>query len=76
MLQPLKMTYLEIRDLAEKWCEEVGLDRFDTWHYPFEPEHAMTVTQVLYRFIQEGRMTTLKGMKSYFDRYVHAVQSR
>ena len=70
MLKPLEMTYLEVRDLSEKWCEEAGIDRFDRWHYPFEPDQAMSVTQVLYRFIQEGRMTTLEGMRGYFDRYL------
>ncbi len=70
MIQPLKMTYIEIRDLSEAWCEEAGIDRFDKWYYPFEPEQQMTVTQVLYRFICEGRMCTIKGMRGYFDRYL------
>ncbi len=69
MLQALQMTYIEVRDLSEQWCEEAGIDRMDIWHYPFKPEEKMTVTQVLYRFIQEGRMTTREGMRRQFDRY-------
>lgn len=69
-MHPLEMTYIEIQKLADEWCEEAGIDRFDRWHYPFEPDQAMSVTQVLYRFICEGRMCTIEGMRSYFDRYL------
>lgn len=74
MLQPLSMTYIEIRDLSERWCDEAGIDRGDTWHYPFKPE-PMTVTQVMWKMIEERRMTTLEGMRCHFDRYVRARQA-
>jgi hypothetical protein len=70
MLQPLQMNFLQVKALADEWCEEAGIDRQDTWHYPFEPEAAMTVTFVLWRFIEEGRMCTIAGMRGYFDRYL------
>ncbi len=71
MLQALEMSYVEVKALSEEWCEEAGIDRQDTWYYPFKPE-AMTVTQVLWRMIEEHRMTTLKGMREYFNRYLSA----
>ena len=76
MYQPLQMNFLQVKELADQWCEEAGIDRGDTWHYPFEPEAAMTVVQVLWRFIEEGRMTTLTGMRGYFDRYLRTRQAR
>lgn len=71
MLQALRMTYIEVRDLSEQWCDEAGIDRMDTWHYPFKPE-AMTVTQVMWKMVEEHRMTTLAGMREYFNRYLRA----
>jgi hypothetical protein len=69
------MTFLDIRDLAEKWCDEVSIDRFDIWTSP-DGVGKMTVTQWLFN-LHERRDMTIPGMRLHFDRNVDAImQSR
>lgn len=74
MVQPEKMTYLQIKVIAEGWCEAAGIDRQGTWHYPFRPDEKMSITQVLWTLHTERNMSA-GGMKLYFERYLYAIKA-
>ncbi len=66
------MTFIEIKNELDSWCEEYGIDRGDTMHYPFRPEETMTIMQAMWRLHSEGRVNSMRGLRIYFDRYVSA----
>lgn len=69
------MTFIEIKQLAEQWCEEAGVDISESWHHPYRPEVETSIALVLWSLHTE-RYMSVQGMKLHFDRFVNAVQQR
>jgi hypothetical protein len=65
------MNYLQIKAIAQQWCEEAGIDTCDIWHHPWKPEgqSAMTVVSVLWSLHTE-RLMSVPGMRLLFERYL------
>jgi hypothetical protein len=65
-----QLTYLQIKNELDQWCDEYGIYASDDMHYPWEPDCCLSIMQCLWRMHSEGRVNTMRGIRGYFDRYV------
>ena len=66
-----ELNYLEVKKLAEAWCEEYGMGIYDTWHHPYKAqgENESTVLLVLWSLHTERR-ASVEGMRLHFERFM------